>query len=435
MNSIKPDSEPRSTGKAQTQMDAPRPNLEGASNQEVSVRIATSAQAVEQLRAVWQGWTRGLYTDIDYFLQALRVDETILRPYVISVWRGDAPLAILAGQVKSRQAFSIVSMVRIKGPRARVLEVSTKARLGPPSPEADEIFISQLCKALREGGVDLVSFQRLSLESQLFRSLGELPGLMRTRVPHVFSYSILSLTSVAGKRPPVFSGKIMREARRKTSNLERAFPGQVRLRCFSNIHEFDDGLRDAVRVKVATWQHLLDVGFADTLPTPGRFRFFAQKGWLRIFVLYVAERPCAFLIGHRYGKVFYCQHAGFDTDYEKLSVGSVLTTWAFESLATSGVESVDLGEGGQEHNRRLGCERIDEGTVHVYAPTVRGLNLALFFGAAQISRSMGRAVRSGLHLNWAAKIWREFLTERRSKTRSPVSNSNRRLHNSLQRTS
>ena len=172
MNSIKPDSEPRSTGKAQTQMDAPRPNLEAASNQEVSVRIATSAQAVEQLRAVWQGWTRGLYTDIDYFLQALRVDETILRPYVISVWRGDAPLAILAGQVKSRQAFSIVSMVRIKGPRARVLEVSTKARLGPPSPEADEIFISQLCKALREGGADLVSFQRLSLESQLFHRLG-----------------------------------------------------------------------------------------------------------------------------------------------------------------------------------------------------------------------------------------------------------------------
>jgi CelD/BcsL family acetyltransferase involved in cellulose biosynthesis len=74
----------------------------------------------------------------------------------------------------------------------------------------------------------------------------------------------------------------------------------------------------------------------------------------------------------------------------RYSVGSLLTAWALQSLTAEGVEKVDLGEGGQEHNRRLGCEEHAEGTVHLYAPTLRGFRANLFFASAQFVRTTGR---------------------------------------------
>jgi CelD/BcsL family acetyltransferase involved in cellulose biosynthesis len=73
----------------------------------------------------------------------------------------------------------------------------------------------------------------------------------------------------------------------------------------------------------------------------------------------------------------------------QFSVGSLLTARVFEELAAAGVQRVDLGEGGQEHNRRLGCQMGDEGTVHVYSPTLRGVWLSLFF--LEPRRSSGRS--------------------------------------------
>jgi CelD/BcsL family acetyltransferase involved in cellulose biosynthesis len=137
--------------------------------------------------------------------------------------------------------------------------------------------------------------------------------------------------------------------------------------------------------------------------------FFARQGWLRIYILYVDDLPCAFLIGQLYNRTFYCQHAGYQPAFAHFSVGSLLTAWALEDIGAAGVEQVDLGEGGQEHNRRLGCQMCEEGTVHLYSSTLRGFWLNLFFASAQIVRVGGRRTLSGLRLNRVSKIWRESL--------------------------
>ena len=107
--------------------------------------------------------------------------------------------------------------------------------------------------------------------------------------------------------------------------------------------------------------------------------------------MYVDQLPVAFLIGQHYNQTFYCQHAGFHPDFSRFSVGSLLTAWVLESLAAAGVEQVDLGEGSSpEHNRRLGCRIYEEGTVHVYSPTLRGLYVNMLFATTQTIRAVGR---------------------------------------------
>ena len=138
-------------------------------------------------------------------------------------------------------------------------------------------------------------------------------------------------------------------------------------------------------------------------------KFCAGKGWLRVYVLYVEDFPCSFLIGQLYNGTFYCQHAGYNPDFARFSVGSLLTAWALDDLAASGAQQLDLGEGGQEHNRRLGCQLCREGTVHVYSRTPRGFLVSMFFALTQVIRMGGRKTLAGLQLDWVLTIWRQFL--------------------------
>jgi CelD/BcsL family acetyltransferase involved in cellulose biosynthesis len=222
---------------------------------------------------------------------------------------------------------------------------------------------------------------------------------MKHSVPHVFCYSVVPLTAAQGKRARALSGKNRREVRRKTRILQRAFSDKARFQCFSGQEELETGLCDAAAVRLTTWQHHLDGCTPGTVYDSEKLAFCARQGWLRIYVMYVEESPVAFLIGQHYQQTFYCQHAGYRSDFRRYSVGSLLTAWAFESLAAAGVQQVDLGEGGQEHNRRLGCHVYEEGTVHLYSPTVRGLCVRLFFATTQAVRAGGRQARDRLGLS------------------------------------
>ncbi len=375
-----------------------------------TVQVASTIKAIEALRPVWSKWANSLDTDIDYYLHQMNQNSGVIEPYVIAVLQDGVARAILLGQIKKTRASAVVSFVNIPGPSERVLENKKGGRMGPPSAAADRLLARELLEAMRRGLADSISFERLPLQSGLFREIQRLPGfLVRERVPYVFCYSVLCLSESGEKRPRLFPGKTVREMRRKTRILERAFPGQVSMKCFSGLADLDAGLRDAIRVAVTTWQYYLGPGLNGSTRMRETYRFFAERGWLRIYVLYVNDVPCAFLAGQLYNDTFHCQFAGYHPNYARLSVGSVLTSRAFEDLAAAGVQRVDLGEGGQEHNRRLGCQMMEEGTVHVYSPTLRGVCLSLFFGTTQAVRAGGRRTKSALRLSRIGKVWRRYM--------------------------
>jgi putative colanic acid biosynthesis acetyltransferase WcaF len=385
----------------------------------LSVQVATSMREIKGLRRVWRKWTHGLETDLDYFSHNLKNDSTVLRPHVITVWEDGVAQAMLVGYVRKRRVSTVVSFVNIPGPNVNVLEIVKGGRIGRQSSAIDKLLAMELLRAIRSGDVDLVCFQRLSLHSELLREVQRLPGLLvKDRVPHVFYYSVLSLKARGGERASLLPGKARREVRRKTRILEREFPDKARVKCFSEPSEMDTGIRDALMIAEDTWQYHLGDGLSDTSQTQANLRFFAKKRWLRIYVLYLEDRPCAFLIGQVFKTTFYCQYAGYHPDFARFSVGSLLTAWALESLAEAGVRQVDLGEGGQEHNRRLGCQKHEEGTVHVYSPTLRGLWLNMFFAATQTIRAGGRRTRSRLGLNRAVSLLQQFLISRAKARRS-----------------
>jgi hypothetical protein len=381
--------------------------LETTSN--YSVRVDVTREAIEELRPVWSNWALSLDADIDYFLHQLTQDSENLHPFLITVYNCGTPQAMLIGKVKIKQASAVVSFVNIKGPCGRILEISKGGRIGQPSAAVDSLLAKELIATCRSRKVDSISFERLPMESELFRQIQKLGGLLvRERVPNISNYSTLVL-KVEGTNPlDIFSGKIRREIRRKTRIVDRDFPGQVQLRCFSEIDELDVAMCDAMRIAVTTWQHALGLGLIDTARTRETLRFQARRKWLRIYVLYLKGAPCAFLVGQLYESTFYCQYAGFHPNYAQYSVGSLLTARVFEELALAGVKLIDLGEGGQEHNRRLGCKLSEEGTVHLFSDSARGIWLNAFFGITHVVRVSGERIRATLKLGRLGKVWRHY---------------------------
>jgi CelD/BcsL family acetyltransferase involved in cellulose biosynthesis len=397
---------------------ATRARLEQSTDEErslgnFSVSVASSIEAIEKLRQTWELWSHHPQTDFEYYLHRLRTDSTIVSPCVLMVCEADIPQAILVGQIRKLRLSATVSFVKVHGPEARVLEIANGGRMGKKSDVIDGLLAMQLYRTAKCQGVDLALLQRLSLRSELFRALRQMGGMFNhLRVPDNFSYSIVQLTAPHGSRVPVFSGKNLRETRRKTRILQRAFPDGMRVRCFSVPNELEEGLRDATAISATTWQSYLGQGFLSDGKASNTLNFIASHGSLRVYVMYVNDEPGAFLIGQLYKERFYCLYAGYNPAFTKFSVGSLLTAWVLTNLATADVQEVDLGEGDQEHNRRLGCHSQQEGTVHVYFPTLRGLRLNAFFTVAQIIRAMGRKTITELRLNRLRKAWPQILISR-----------------------
>jgi len=373
--------------------------LEAVEDGRFTARVATSVDDVERLRSVWSSWTHCLDHDIDYYVYRARNDSTDLRPYVISVYGEGVPQALLVGQVRKYRMSAILADVRIPGPEAEVLEIARGGRLGCQSSDIDKVLMSVLSKAIQNGDADVLCFERLPFHSELFHSVRK--GL-KARVSEVLSCSVLSLAAPAGDPPSTFSGKTKRELKRKTRILQNAFPGAVRFKCFSRPDELKIGIADAAKVVDATWQYCSGYQCLNSPQTRAEAEFFGKNGWLRIFVLYVGDLPCAFLVGQFYRGTFYCQHVGYDQTYAQFSVGSLLTAWAFEEMAAAGVRQVDLGEGGQEHFRRMGGEASAEGTVHVYSHTLPGIRAKVFFALMEALRAGARHTRSAFSIRTAA---------------------------------
>lgn len=410
-------------------MDQPNGNGKWITQSELAadklyVQVATTTQAVEDLRPVWRKWTYSIDTDIEYYLHNLGTDPAIVCPYVITICEGGTAQAMLVGVLTKRKVSSVVPFVNIPGPTARVLEVMKAGRVGRQSAVIDKLIALQLSIAVRSEKIDFLCFQRLPLHSELLSQVLGMPRLgFKPRVRRVLFNSVLSLTAGDAKRAPVFSGKIMREVRRKTRILQRAFPGKTSFKCFSELAEVGAGIRDAMTIASSTWQYSLDCGLLNTPQTHESFKFFARQSWLRIYILYVDDLPCAFLIGQLYDRTFYCQYAGYDSRFARFSVGSLLTAWALENLAETGVQQVDLGDGSQEYNRRQGCEPSEDVGLHVYSRTLRGFGLNLVFSTMQMAQAGGRRITSGLGTNRIGKIWRDFLVARSTHGNSPVQSS------------
>ncbi len=119
-------------------------------------------------------------------------------------------------------------------------------------------------------------------------------------------------------------------------------------------------------------------------------RLALDRGWLRLSVLWLNDKPAAALYGFRFGDVFYFYQSGFDPEYRKHSLGLVTMGLAIKGAIEEGAAEYDLLHGNEAYKTHWASQSRPLGRLVFYPPAARGL---FYQAAALFDRASRRMAR------------------------------------------
>jgi len=379
-------------------------------NNEVSVKVLRTVSELEEIRREWESWPGDRDSDIYSFLTFLRSNSGTSRPHVLVVYRGGSPDAILVGRVDRARLVCRMGYLRVSPP-ARIMNFVNGALRGNPASENCDMMVNEILRSLSQGEADLAYLNFLRPESDLYRLATTKPGLLsrhyvRITQPHFGA----TLPATVEEFYRSLSPKVRKNQKWQAKKLVKDFSGAVRTRCFREEADLETMIQDVEQVAKKSYQRGLEVGFKDSPGMREGLRLKAEKGWLRGYVLYIAERPCAFWLGDINRARFGSDYIGYDADFASYSPGMYLVMKVIEGFCDGnreGVTEIDFGPGHAQYKQVLGNQEWLESSVYVFAPTLKGLSLnvvrSLIVGTHQIIK---KALARTSLLKKIKKYWR-----------------------------
>lgn len=150
-----------------------------------------------------------------------------------------------------------------------------------------------------------------------------------------------------------FSSKTRSTIARKVKKFSEHSGGTLRWAAYRTAGELREFFPLARQISVKTYQErLLDAGLPDDADFVDRMVQKASEDGVRAFLLFDGERPVSYLFCPVEKDVLVYEFLGYDPDYQKLSVGTILQWVALESLfEEKRFRYFDFTEGESEHKR------------------------------------------------------------------------------------
>lgn len=402
----------------------PEPSLQvGLSVEEpqVGARVFRSVAELAEIRDIWTAWQSHPDLDPDFYQMILRTWPHVLRPHVVVLYRDNRPEAMLIGRVEETRLDFRVGYLTLARAKARIMVFPYRGLLGDQSAGSIELLLDSVIRSLRQGEADVAVLSWLDADTLSYQLARRFPGfLIRDYFPSPQPHWAMELSDVVDSDvvDKVYEGLSRDhrwELRRKAKKFNADFPGQLRIEQISQVSQLESLMDDAEEIAEKTYQRGLGVGFARTPAMRERLHLEAEKGWLRAFLLYVADRPCAFWIGRLYRGTFLSDYLSFDPSYGKYSPGTYVLVKAIEHLCGNGAKEIDFGFGEGRYKERFGNRRTLEASVHVYAPTGKGVTLNLLRTATLLVDRTARMIlkRTNL-LSRLKKSWRSRVAQSES---------------------
>jgi len=344
-----------------------------------SSRVVTSQGDMERLRPFWEELNWHPNAEIDFYRL---VNETLTgspRPYIVVLESKDTPQGLVLGRLGEESLRCKVGYRTLRLGKVRQLSILHGGVLGCADPFVAEIAVTELMRVLRRGEADVVHFNHLAADSELFRLATRSPGFFsRDHLVRPQPHWAAALPATRTEFLQRLRKKHRYWVRRAEKLLDAAFPGEVSFRSFGPDWPLEQLMADVESVAAKTYQRGLGAGFHNGPVQARRLAHAAARGWLRVCVLYVANRPCAFWMGRAYKGVYYSDATGYDPAYKKFEVGTAVFLRTVEQLCAEGVRKLDFGLGDALYKERFGDESWSESQVWIYSPSLRGgmLNVA-----------------------------------------------------------
>jgi len=221
-------------------------------------------------------------------------------------------------------------------------------------------FISLISDMLRKD--ETLSVEGLPLKSSFYQVINEQnPNLINLKLEASYMHQFIALPKSLDdyfKQMSKNSRKSVQYSQRKIRkdyNIEL-----FRCDCESSIQRFLD---DAISISKKTYQwNLLNLGLRDRSSLKGTLHKWKSDNALRSYILYCDGKPVSFMLGYIYNTCYYYIDVGYDPDWAKYSVGSVLQIEVLEDLynTTPPPKKFDFSTGYGEHKARFGNREQEE---------------------------------------------------------------------------
>lgn len=380
----------------------------------IKVQAVRSLAGIDRIRQPWTSWQRHPNADVDFYLTVLNSRPEILRPHIFVLYRDGRPDAMLIGRIEEgRIEYKFGYKTFYRAP-VRQLTLIYGGRLGNFSAENCGVLAHEVMKCLRQGEADVAFLNHLRTDSPFYAAITQLPGfLSRDHFQAAVPHRSMKLPGRVEELSRCIPGDTRREARRRARLLSADYSNRVELRCFREVPDLECMLPDVEEIARKTYQRGLGVGFLDGPETRRRLSLEAEKGWLRAYILYVADKPCAFWLGSLHDGTFHSGDVGYDPSFRKYAPGTLVLMKILEDLCNNNVQEMDFGLGDAEWKQRFGNEQWLETSVYVFAPRLKAVSLNLLRAPLVLLEELMKKVLE--HRGLLAKLkkaWRENLRPR-----------------------
>jgi Acetyltransferase (GNAT) domain len=359
-----------------------------------ALNVIRDLMGLEALRETWSRWPGTKHADLDFFIAAARSRGETCRPHVIFLTRNGTPEALLAG-LKTRGRIPLrVGSVVLWRPKVTVLEFVYGGLLGYTSAENCTLLIHAVKDALVDGESDVALWEQLNVQSQLYQRVRQLPRLlMRDHAISCQDHWFLRFPESLDSFLQQLGRSQRSKLRRKYRNVLKAFDGRVRVCNFQTHADLQKAIPDMELIASRSAKRKRGFGFFDTLHNRLQLDLEAAKKCLRLYILYIDERPIAFWKGTLYNRCLQAEDVGYDWAWRDYSPGIFLFLKILDRNRGEHIELIDFGCGESQVHRCFANVRQQDARIHIYAPRLRGFQLNVLEALTHSATTLLRRAR------------------------------------------
>ena len=345
-------------------------------NENYYLRVIKSLSEMDCLRSFWEAEQFYPSADFEFFKLILETRPNILFPCIITLFRGDNPVALLSGRIENTK-------LPIRVGYATILSIPVRQLVFVPGGFMGErtgnnlgrllVPISHVMSSLR---LDCTVFERIRI--------GQIEHDLITRAfksnqlgfsSNIIKHWILHLPKTWEDFLKSRKAKHRYWLRRLPRVLNRDFGGEWEIKRYSTLETVEKFAEAAESVASNTYQRAIGAGFRLNEEYLHRLKLEARRGQLRGYILFIKNKPQAFWYCFTYNHVLYLAATGYNPDYRKYELGTVLLMKVFQDHCGSKITTVDFGEGDSDYKRRYASEFFEEESIIVFPRSMRGLFL------------------------------------------------------------
>jgi len=217
-------------------------------------------------------------------------------------------------------------------------------------------------------------------------------------IPQQFDRYYIDLQTSFEEYGSKFSSKTRSTIKRKIKKFAAKCPEGLHWKSYKTTDEMCTFLRLARQVSKKSYQErLLDAGLPDTQIFQSNLEKLADQDLVRGYLLFDGERPVAYMYCPVHNDTLIYEYLGYDPDYIKLSVGTILHWLAFEDIFNEKrYKYFDFTEGQSEHKRMYSTNSMFCGNVYIFPKTLASYVLVgSHYSIDMLSETLGK---------WADKL-------------------------------